>query len=51
VLDSDDTSDTKDFNFIASNNTKETKAIKPLSDLEPKLIKTLWRLTILYYIY
>jgi hypothetical protein len=47
MLDSDDASNIKDFNFTASNNIKETKATKPSSNSEPRLIKTLWPLTIL----
>jgi hypothetical protein len=40
MSDSSNANDTKDFNFTASNNTEETKATKPLSNLEPRLIKT-----------
>jgi hypothetical protein len=55
VLESDDASDTKDFNSTASDDTEETEATKPpeasepFSDPEPRLIKTPWRPTILRY--
>jgi hypothetical protein len=41
MLDSNNVSDTKDFNFTAFNNTEETKATELFNNSEPKLIKTL----------